>query len=66
MRYSIDEIKQKTKTFFGLHVKSVDDAINGAQDIIALRYSQEIRTKEALRKNLLNHGQLVTKKDKNF
>ena len=66
MRYSTDEIKQKAKGFLGLHVKSIDDAIKGAGDIIALRYSQEIRTKDALRKNLLNHGMLVTKKTKTF
>ncbi|HIP30785.1 MAG TPA: S1 RNA-binding domain-containing protein [Sulfurospirillum arcachonense] len=66
MRFSTDEIKQKAKGFLGLHVKSVEDAISGAKDIIALRYSQEIRTKEALRKNLLNYGQLVTKKTKTF
>jgi len=66
MRYSTDEIKQKAKNFFGLHVKSIDDAINGAKDIIALRYSQEIKTKEALRKNIFNHGLLVTKATKTF
>jgi len=66
MRYSIDEIKQKAKDFLGLHIKSIDDAIKGAQDIIALRYSQEIKTKDALRKNLINHGILLTKKTKIF
>jgi len=66
MRYSKDEIRQKAKTFLGLHVKSIDDALQGAKDIIALRYSQEIRTKEAIRKNLLNHGLIVTKKTKIF
>jgi len=66
MRFSTDEIKQKAKGFLGLHVKNIEDALSGAKDIIALRYSQEIRTKEALRKNLLNHGRLVTKKTKIF
>jgi len=66
MRYSKDEIKQKAKVFLGLHVEGVNDAIKGAIDIIALRYSQEIRTKDALRKNLLNHGLIVTKKTKTF
>ena len=66
MRYSKDEIKQKAKAFLGLHVKSIDDALQGAKDIMALRYSQEIRTKEAIRKNLLNHGLIVTKKTKTF
>ena len=66
MRHSSDEIKQRAKTFLSQHVKSVDAAIKGAKDIIALDYSLEIRTKEALRKNLLNHGLLVTKKNKNI
>ncbi len=66
MRYSIDDVKQKAKSYLNLHVKSIDEAIKGAMDIIALRYSQEIKTKEALRKNLFNHGLLVTKKTKTF
>jgi len=66
MRYTRDEIKQKAKSFLSHNIKTVDDAINGAKDIIALRYSQEIRTKEALRKNLENHAQLITKKTKSF
>ncbi|WP_024955754.1 helix-hairpin-helix domain-containing protein [Sulfurospirillum arcachonense] len=66
MRYSIEEIYDKAKGFLNNNVKNIDEAIQGAQDIIALRYSQELRTKDALRKNLLNHGLLVTKKTKTF
>ena len=65
-KYSKEEIKQKAKGFFNQNIKTVDDAIKGAKDIIALRYSQEVRTKEALRKNLENHAKLVTKKTKTF
>ncbi len=66
MKYSIEEIKQKANNFLNKDVKTVDEAINGAKDIIALRYSQELKTKEALRKNIENHGVLVTKKTKTF
>ena len=66
MKYTKNEIEQKAKNFLNKDVKNVDDAINGAKDIIALRYSQEIKTKEGVRKNLENHASLVTKKTKTF
>ena len=66
MKYTKNEIEQKAKNFFNDKIKHIDDALNGAKDIIALRYSQEIRTKEAIRKNLESHASLVTKKTKTF
>jgi len=66
MKYTTNEIEQKAKNFLNKEIKTIDDAINGAKDIIALRYSQEIRTKEAVRKNLENHANIVTKKTKTF
>lgn len=66
MKYSIDDVKYKAKGFLNQNVKTIDEAIAGAMDIIALRYSQDIRTKDALRKNLENHSQLTTKKTKTF
>lgn len=66
MRYSCDEVKQKAKSFLNENIKSIDEAITGAMDIIALRYSQEIKTKESLRKNIQNHGLLISKKTKTF
>ena len=66
MRYSIDDVKFKAKSFLNQNIKNIDDAIQGAMDIIALRYSQDIRTKDALRKNLENHSKLITKKTKTF
>ena len=66
MRYTKEEIKQKAKSFLRLHVKNIDDALEGAKHIIALRYSQDIKTKDALRKNMFNHGVLVTKQTKTF
>lgn len=65
-KYTIDEIEQKAKRFFNQNVKTIDDAINGAKDIIALRYSQELKTKEILRANIQNHSILTTKPTKTF
>ena len=66
MKFDIEDINYKAKSFFNSNIKTIEEAINGAKDIIALRYSQEIRTKDALRKNLENHSILSTKKTKTF
>jgi uncharacterized protein len=66
MRYTTDEIRQKAKVYLNENIKNIEDAIKGAQDIIALRYSQELRTKEALRRNLEDYAHLITKKTKAF
>ena len=66
MKYTTHEIEQKAKNFLNNKITKIDDAINGAKDIIALRYAQEIRTKDGVRKNLENHANLVTKKTKTF
>jgi len=66
MKYSKEEIQNKAKLFLNKNIQDVDTAINCAKDIIALYYSQEIRTKEALRKNIINHALLKTKKTKTF
>lgn len=66
MKYTTNEIEQKAKNFLNKNVTNTEDAINGAKDIIALRYAQEIRTKEGVRKNLENHANILTKKTKTF
>jgi len=66
MKYSKEQIGQKSRAFLNTNIKDVDTCINSAMDIIALRYSQEIKTKESLRKNLENHALLTTKKTKTF
>ncbi len=66
MRYSINEIEKKAKTYINKEIKDISEAISGAQDIIALRYSQELRVKEVLRANILNHCLLLTCKTKTF
>ena len=66
IRYSCEEVQQKAKQFLNENVTNIDDAINGAMDIIALRYSQEIKTKEILRRNIQNHALMISKKTKTF
>ncbi len=66
MKYTIKEIDTKAKSYIKGDIKTSKDAIDGAKDIIALRYSQELRTKEFLRTNLSTHALIVTKKTKTF
>lgn len=66
MKFTKEDIEKKAKNFFNKNITTVQDAINGAKDVIALRYSQELKTKEALRKNLQNHATIITKKTESF
>ena len=66
MKYSLDEINQKAKQFLNKDVTTIEDAINGASDIIAQRYADDFRTKEVIRNIVLNYGILETKKTKTF
>ena len=63
---SIEEFKSKAKEFVKGNVTSVDEAISGAQDILAERYADLPREREAIRGNMLRHGVLEIKKTKNF
>ena len=66
MKYSLEEINQKAKQFINKDVITIEDAINGASDIIAQRYADDFRTKEVIRNIVLNYGILETKKTKTF
>lgn len=66
MKYSLDEINQKAKQFINKEVTTIEDAINGASDIIAQRYADDFRTKEVIRNTVLNYGIIETKKTKTF
>jgi len=66
MKYTKEEIEKKAKNFFNKNITTAQDAINGAKDVIALRYSQELKTKANLRKNLENYVNIITKKTKTF
>ncbi len=65
-RYSKDEINQKAKNFLNKNIKNIEDAISGASDIIAQRYADDFRTKEAIRNIINNYGILETKATKTF
>lgn len=66
MKYSLEEINQKAKQFLNKEVSTIEDAINGASDIIAQRYADDFRTKEVIRNIVLNYGIIETKKTKTF
>jgi protein Tex len=66
MRYSLEEINQKAKQFLSKEVTSIEDAINGASDIIAQRYADDFKTKEIIRNIITNHGTIETKATKTF
>ncbi len=63
---SVDAFKSKAKEFVKGSVASVDEAVQGAQDIIAERYADMPREREAIRSNMLRHGVLEVKKTKSF
>ena len=63
---TLHEFQIEAKRFIRGEVKSLDDAIKGAQDILAERYAEQPREREAIRKQMLNYGLLETKKTKTF
>ena len=65
-RLSASEFRQEAKRFVKGNVASAEDAIKGAQDILAERYADLPREREAIRNSMLRFGNLETKKTKNF
>lgn len=65
-KYTKAEVLNKTKQFLNKNIKTKEEAILGAKDIIALRYSLELKTKEFIRRNIQNQALLITKKTKTF
>jgi uncharacterized protein len=63
---SLEEFKSKAKEFVKGNVASVDEAVQGAQDILAERYADMPREREGIRNNMLRHGVLEVKKTKKF
>ncbi|MGB0990062.1 MAG: Tex-like N-terminal domain-containing protein, partial [Halarcobacter sp.] len=49
LKYTNQEVEQKAKQFVNKNIKSTDDAITGAKDIIAQRYADDFKSKEILR-----------------
>lgn len=66
MRYTLEEVNQKAKQFLNENVKNIDEAIDGAKDIIAQRYADDFKSKEVLRNLIANWGTLEVKEAKEF
>ena len=65
-RLTTNEFKSEAKKFLKRDVSSVDEAIKGAQDILAERYSEQPREREAIRTSMQRYGNIETKKTKTF
>ncbi len=65
-RESEATFRTKAKGFINTKVSSVDEAIKGAQDILAERYADQPREREAIRNSMLRYGILEVKKAKSF
>ena len=65
-RLSLDDFNKKAKEFVKGKVTSLDKAVKGAQDILAERYADQPREREAIRNTMLRFGTLEVKKAKGF
>ena len=65
-RLTTNEFKSEAKRFVKGDVSSVEEAIKGAQDILAERYAEQPREREAIRNSMLRFGNIETKKTKTF
>ena len=65
-KLSLNDFKKQAKSFVKGKVTSVDEAIKGAQDILAERYADQPREREAIRNSMLRFGSIETKKAKGF
>jgi uncharacterized protein len=63
---SKSEFEKEAKKFLSKNIISIEDAIKGAQDIIAERYSDMAKEREVLRNLTLSHGVLEVKKAKDY
>lgn len=65
-RLTKEQLHVEAKKFLKKDIKTVSDAIKGAQDILAERYAELPREREAIRNTILRFGNLETKKTKSF
>ncbi len=65
-RLSVEEFQSRAAELVSSEVKSIDEAIQGAQDIIAERYSDDAKEREILRNQARQNGVLVVKGGKEF
>lgn len=65
-KYSKKECEEKAKQYTNKNVKTKNDAISGACNIIAQRYADDFKSKEIIRNSILNYGSIKTKASKTF
>ncbi len=65
-KLTLEEFKKEAKSFIKGDVTTVEDAIKGAQDILAERYADQPREREAIRNSMLRFGNIEIKKAKGF
>lgn len=65
-KLSLDEFIPHAKSFVKGAVASVEDAIKGAQDILAERYADLPKEREAIRNSMMRNGILEIKRTKTF
>ncbi|MCJ7766373.1 MAG: RNA-binding transcriptional accessory protein, partial [Thiovulaceae bacterium] len=65
-RLTLGEFKAEAKKFVKGKVVSVDEAIKGAQDILAERYADQPRERENIHASMMRFGLLEVKKGKAF
>jgi len=58
-------LEELAKPFVNDNVTSVEDALQGAKDIIAETVSDDARNRQYTKNGIMSHGRLVTKKKKN-
>ncbi len=63
-KLTLKEFTQEAKKFVKNKITSTDDAIKGAQDILAERYADLPREREAIRNTMLRHGSFEVKRTK--
>ena len=63
---SHEQFLQEAKRFIKGDIKTQEQAIQGAQDILAERYAELAKEREAIRNTMLRHGTLEIKKAKSF
>jgi len=65
-KLTVEAFASQAKAFVKGGVGSVEEAIRGAQDILAERYADTVREREAVRTGMMRFGVLEVKKTKNF
>ncbi|AYJ80752.1 RNA-binding protein [Aliarcobacter cryaerophilus ATCC 43158] len=66
MKYTKEECNQKANQFLNENIKTINEAISGAKDIIAQRYADDFKSKEVLRNLIQNWGVLEVTPTKEF